>query len=128
MSVLKHRIAAAFAIVTVASVATFLQVQASHETDDQFGEDAVWSASSDELSEIGKACKSTQANAYNQCFIDEMGGYASSEAVAFSQLLTAQKKPSYIACGSLYGEGGGEILRDAATELLERLATSVPRR
>jgi len=37
-------------------------------------------------------------------------------------------KPSYIACGSLYGEGGGEILRDAATELLERLAASVSRR
>src|ERR1700704_6210592 len=93
MSVLKHRIAAAFAIVTVASVATFLQVQASHETDDQFGEDAVWSASTDELNEIGKACKSPQSNAYDQCFIDEMGGYASSEAVAFSQLLTAQKTP-----------------------------------
>ena len=37
-------------------------------------------------------------------------------------------KPSYIACGSLYGEEGGEILRDAATELLERLAASVSRR
>jgi neutral/alkaline ceramidase-like enzyme len=36
-------------------------------------------------------------------------------------------KPSYIACGTLYGERGGEILRDAATELLERLATAESR-
>jgi hypothetical protein len=31
-------------------------------------------------------------------------------------------RPSYVACGSFYGEGGGEIMRDAAVELLGRLA------
>jgi len=31
-------------------------------------------------------------------------------------------RPSYVACGSLYGETGGEIVRDAAVELLGRLA------
>jgi hypothetical protein len=31
-------------------------------------------------------------------------------------------QPSYVACGSLYGENGGETLRDAAVELLGRLA------
>jgi hypothetical protein len=32
-------------------------------------------------------------------------------------------QPSYIACGSFYGERGGETVRDAAVELLGRLAT-----
>jgi hypothetical protein len=31
-------------------------------------------------------------------------------------------RPSYVACGSFYGERGGEIVRDAAVELLGRLA------
>jgi hypothetical protein len=32
------------------------------------------------------------------------------------------RRPSYIACGSLYGERGGEIVRDAAVAALDRLA------
>ena len=32
------------------------------------------------------------------------------------------RTPSYIACGSLYGERGGEILRDAAVTALHELA------
>lgn len=38
-------------------------------------------------------------------------------------LLTAAdyRRPSYIACGSLYGERGGEIVRDAAITALRRL-------
>jgi len=31
-------------------------------------------------------------------------------------------RPSYIACASLYGEGGGEAVSAAATALLRRLA------
>jgi len=31
-------------------------------------------------------------------------------------------QPSYVACGSLYGESGGEIVRDAAVDLLGRLS------
>jgi hypothetical protein len=93
MSLLKHRVAAALAVVGVASLVTFLQVEANHETDDQFGEEAVWNAATDDLSEIGKACKNTQPAEYNQCFIEQMGGYASSDAVAFSQLLATKKPP-----------------------------------
>ena len=39
------------------------------------------------------------------------------------QHLTAAdyRRPSYIACGSLYGERGGEIIRDAAIAALRRL-------
>jgi hypothetical protein len=36
-------------------------------------------------------------------------------------------KPSYVACGSFYGENGGETLRDSAIELLDRLAKQGPR-
>ena len=36
-------------------------------------------------------------------------------------------QPSYVACGSLYGESGGETLRDSAIELLDRLAKQGPR-
>ena len=32
------------------------------------------------------------------------------------------RRPSYVACGSLYGERGGEIVRDAALAALRRLA------
>ena len=32
------------------------------------------------------------------------------------------RRQSYIACGSLYGERGGEIVRDAALAALRRLA------
>jgi hypothetical protein len=36
------------------------------------------------------------------------------------------RRPSYIACGSLYGERGGEIVRDAAVAALRRLAGRPP--
>jgi neutral ceramidase len=38
------------------------------------------------------------------------------------------RRPSYIACGSLYGERGGEIVRAAATAALKRLAAGEGRR
>jgi hypothetical protein len=91
MSLTKRRVATAIAVVAVASLVTFLQVEASHEIDDQIGAEAVWSAGADDLSEIEKTCASTQPTEYSHCFIEQMGGYASSDAVAFSQLLASQK-------------------------------------
>jgi neutral/alkaline ceramidase-like enzyme len=38
------------------------------------------------------------------------------------------RRPSYIACGSLYGERGGEILRDSALNALRRLGQGVGHR
>lgn len=90
MNLIKRRIAAALAVVGVASLVTILQVEASHETDDQIGTEAVWNASSEDLSEINKVCNSAQAD-YTKCFIDQMGDYASSDAVAFTQTLATQK-------------------------------------
>jgi len=93
MSVLKRRLTAAFLVVGVASLVTFLQVEANHETEDQIGEEAVWNASGNDLNEVLKACSGSDPSAYNECFIEQMGGYASSDAVAFSQLLAAQRPP-----------------------------------
>ena len=56
MSFTKRRFAAALAVVAVASLVTFLQVEANHETEDQIGDEAVWSASADDLNTIGQAC------------------------------------------------------------------------
>ncbi|MBZ5492026.1 MAG: hypothetical protein LAO76_13930 [Acidobacteriia bacterium] len=91
MTLLKRRIAGALAVISVASLITFLQVEANHETDDQIGEEAIWKASPEDLSAISQACKMTDASRYGDCFIDQMGEYASSNAVAFTQMLASQK-------------------------------------
>src|ERR1700749_609709 len=87
MSLLKRRVAAALAVVGVASLVTFLQVEASHETDDQIGTEAVWNAADGDLTDISKVCKGPQSADYAKCFVEQMGGYASSDAVAFTQLM-----------------------------------------
>ncbi|HEX9255601.1 MAG TPA: hypothetical protein VF938_08640 [Candidatus Angelobacter sp.] len=87
----RKRLAAALAIVGVASLLTFLQVEANEETDDQISDDAVWNAGNDDLRAIDQACQNASAAGYSECFIDQMGGYASSDAVAFTQLLASQK-------------------------------------
>ncbi|MGC2742037.1 MAG: hypothetical protein WA672_02550 [Candidatus Angelobacter sp.] len=91
MTLLKRRIAGALAVVCVASLITFLQVEANHETDDQIGEEAIWNAGPEDLSAISQACKITDAARYRDCFIEQMGEYASSEAVAFTQTMVSQK-------------------------------------
>src|ERR1051325_3281578 len=91
MTLLKRRIAGALAIIGVASLITFLQVEANHETDDQFGEEAVWNPGPEDLSTIGQACKTSDATRYRDCFIEQMGEYASSDAVAFTQKISSQK-------------------------------------
>lgn len=90
MNLMKRRIAAALAVVGVASLVTLLQVEASHETDDQIGTEAVWNAADADLNEISAVCIPQQSN-YSACFAEQMGEYASSEAVAFTQTLAAQK-------------------------------------
>jgi hypothetical protein len=91
MSLLKRRIAGALAVIGVASLITFLQVEANHETEDQIGEEAIWSAGPEDLGSISQACKTTDATRYRDCFIEQMGEYASSDAVAFAQMMASQK-------------------------------------
>jgi len=91
MSLLKRRVAAAMVVIGVASLVTLLQVEANHETDDQIGTEAVWNPANEDLNEISKTCKDKKPGDYPGCFVEEMGGYASSEAVGFTQLLEAQK-------------------------------------
>jgi hypothetical protein len=91
MTLVKRRIAAAVAVIGVASLITFLQVEANHETDDQIGEEAIWNAGPEDLSAIGQACKIADVTRYRDCFIEQMGEYASSDAVAFTQMISSQK-------------------------------------
>jgi hypothetical protein len=91
MTLLKRRIAGALAVIGVASLITFLQVEANHETEDQIGEEAIWNAGPEDLGAISQACKTTDATRYRDCFIEQMGEYASSDAVAFAQMMASQK-------------------------------------
>ncbi len=91
MTLLKRRIAGALAVIGVASLITFLQVEANHETEDQIGEEAIWNPGPEDLGAISQACKATDATRYRDCFMEQMGEYASSDAVAFAQMMASQK-------------------------------------
>jgi hypothetical protein len=91
MTLLKRRIAGALAVIGVASLITFLQVEANHEMDDQISEEAIWNAGPEDLSAIGQACKISDPARYRDCFIEQMGEYASSDAVAFAQMMASHK-------------------------------------
>lgn len=66
---------------------------------------------------LGLDVKSAGYGRFEQTFV---AGYSNDYLGYF---LTRQDyaRPSYVACGSFYGERGGEIMRDAAVELLHRL-------
>jgi hypothetical protein len=67
---------------------------------------------------LGLDIKTAGRRGFDETFV---AGYSNDYLGYF---LTPQDygRPSYIACGSLFGETGGEIVRDAAVELLDRLA------
>jgi hypothetical protein len=67
---------------------------------------------------LGLDIKTAGRRGFDEAFV---AGYSNDYLGYF---LTPQDygRPSYIACGSLFGETGGEIVRDAAVELLGRLA------
>jgi Neutral/alkaline non-lysosomal ceramidase, N-terminal len=52
----------------------------------------------------------------------------SNDYLGYFLVPTDYRRPSYIACGSLYGERGGEILRDSAANALRRLGQASARR
>lgn len=91
MTLLKRRIAGALAVIGVASLITFLQVEANHETEDQIGEEAIWNAGPEDLGAISQACKTNDTARFRDCFVEQMGEYASSDAVAFTQMMASQK-------------------------------------
>jgi hypothetical protein len=72
---------------------------------------------------LGLDIKAAGHGRFEQTFV---AGYSNGYLGYF---LTARDydRPSYIACGSFYGERGGELVRDAAVELLNRLAGPRPR-
>ena len=72
---------------------------------------------------LGLDIKAAGHGHFEQTFV---AGYSNDYLGYF---LTAKdyERPSYVACGSFYGETGGTIVRDAAVELLGRLAGARPR-
>jgi len=102
----KLNLAAALAVISTVSYVTFVEVKASQETDDRVRAAAVWNPAGEDLNDINQLCGTAQPTDYKGCFIDEMGDYASSQAVAFSQSLAEQKQ---LRVGYLTGlrEAGG---------------------
>lgn len=84
----KLRLPAVLALICIAAFVNFLQVKANEETDDAVSPSAVWTPDDDDLADIVQACE-TKAD-YGKCFVDEMGNFAPSEAVSFSQSLMQQ--------------------------------------
>jgi neutral ceramidase len=72
---------------------------------------------------LGLDIKAAGHRRFEQTFV---AGYSNDYLGYF---LTARDydRPSYVACGSFYGERGGELVRNAAVELLSRLAGLRPR-
>jgi hypothetical protein len=98
MGLMRLKIPAALALVCTAFFVTFLQVKANEETDDPVSAAAIWSPEDDDLIEIEQSCQGEPAASYGKCFVEQMGGFASSDAVAFSQSLIAQtpSRPGYL--------------------------------
>lgn len=86
----KLKLPAAVVLVCMAFFVTFIQVKANEDTDDPVGPSAVWNPDSSDLDDIAKACQTEPAAGYGRCFVDQMGAFASSEAVSFSQALLLQ--------------------------------------
>jgi len=84
----KLRLPAVLVLICIAAFVNFLQVKANEETDDAVSPGAVWSPDDDDLADIVQACQ-PEAD-YNRCFVEQMGDFAPSEAVSFSQSLLQQ--------------------------------------
>jgi hypothetical protein len=67
---------------------------------------------------LGLDIKTAGRRAFDETFV---AGY-SNDYLGYFLTPGDYGRPSYVACGSLYGETGGEVVRDAAVELLGRLA------
>ncbi len=67
---------------------------------------------------LGLDIKAAGRRAFAEAFV---AGY-SNDYLGYFVTRQDYGRPSYVACGSFYGESGGEIVRDAAVELLGWLA------
>ena len=72
---------------------------------------------------LGLDIKTAGRRAFEETFV---AGY-SNDYLGYFLTRRDFAQPSYVACGSLYGENGGETVRDSAIELLDRLAKQGPR-
>jgi neutral ceramidase len=73
---------------------------------------------------LGLEIKARGASRFRHVFIAGV----SNDYLGYFLVPADYRRPSYIACGSLYGERGGEVMRDAATAALKRLGAGEVRR
>jgi len=84
--------------------------------------ETAWVAIPGELeTSLGLAIKAGAREQFRQVFVAGV----TNDYLGYLLSPTDYRRPSYIACGSLYGERGGEIVRDAALSALRRV--QVPR-
>jgi hypothetical protein len=80
--------------------------------------DTAWVTIPGELeTRLGIDIKTAMRGRFEQVFIAGL----SNDYLGYFVTPAVYRRPSYIACGSLYGERGGEIVRDAALAALRRL-------
>ena len=80
--------------------------------------DTAWVTIPGELdTRLGLDVKAAAGPRFRRVFIAGV----SNDYLGYLVSAAAYRKPSYIACGSLYGERGGEIVRDGALAALRRL-------
>ncbi len=72
-------------------------------------------------SKLGLEVKAAGRRDFEEVFVAGL----SNDYLAYFLTPEQYRRPDYIACGSLYGERGGEIMRDAAIAALRRLAGSL---
>jgi len=86
--------------------------------------ETVWVTVPGELqTQLGLDVKLAGDGRFDQTFV---AGY-SNDYLGYFLTRRDYDRPSYVACGSFYGERGGEIIRDAAVELVRQLAGARPR-
>jgi neutral/alkaline ceramidase-like enzyme len=86
--------------------------------------DTAWVTVPGELqTRLGLDIKAAGHGRFEQTFV---AGY-SNDYLGYFLTALDYDRPSYVACGSFYGERGGELVRDVAVELLNRLAGPRPR-
>jgi len=67
--------------------------------------------------ELGLEIKQAGRNRFSHVFIAGL----SNDYLGYFLTPAHYRRPSYIACGSLYGERGGHVIRDAALAALRRV-------
>jgi hypothetical protein len=83
--------------------------------------DGAWVSVPGELqTRLGQEIKAARLGRFQHVFVAGV----SNDYLGYFVDADAYTRPSYVSCASLYGERGGELVRDAAVALLARLGAA----